>query len=224
MPLDKSLVRHGAFTLIELLIVIAIILILIAIALPNFLEAQLRAKVTKVSGDLRTVALALEDYQSQWCRYPPTAGLEPTQFGLPKAVRHSLMQLTTPQSLLRTLPLDVLAPQGEIVLVDWHVPDPPDGPFLGRKWIGWDDIVEGYTFYYWSTESFLNTPGYEPIGEGYKRNALNYTLRSTGPERDYDFNSNPHPFFYRNQVGHWFYAPTNGTKSDGDLIWTKAHM
>ncbi|MCA9438650.1 MAG: prepilin-type N-terminal cleavage/methylation domain-containing protein, partial [Candidatus Omnitrophica bacterium] len=32
--------RISAFTLIELLIVIAIILILIAIALPNFLEAQ----------------------------------------------------------------------------------------------------------------------------------------------------------------------------------------
>jgi len=35
------------FTLIELLIVIAIILILIAIALPNFLEAQIRARMTR---------------------------------------------------------------------------------------------------------------------------------------------------------------------------------
>lgn len=46
------------FTLIELLIVIAIILILIAIALPNFLEAQIRAKVTRAAGNLRSVQTA----------------------------------------------------------------------------------------------------------------------------------------------------------------------
>ncbi|MBE7490114.1 prepilin-type N-terminal cleavage/methylation domain-containing protein [bacterium] len=43
---DMRFKGHSGFTLIELLIVIAIILILISIALPNFLEAQLRAKVT----------------------------------------------------------------------------------------------------------------------------------------------------------------------------------
>ncbi|MCG3199694.1 MAG: prepilin-type N-terminal cleavage/methylation domain-containing protein [Candidatus Omnitrophica bacterium] len=49
---SKKSVR--AFTLIELLIVIAIILILIAIALPNFLEAQERARITKAKAVLRT--------------------------------------------------------------------------------------------------------------------------------------------------------------------------
>lgn len=46
--------RKG-FTLIELLIVIAIILILISIALPNFLEAQVRAKVANTMGELRSL-------------------------------------------------------------------------------------------------------------------------------------------------------------------------
>jgi len=46
------------FTLIELLIVIAIILILIAIALPNFLEAQIRARVTQAAGNLRSAQTA----------------------------------------------------------------------------------------------------------------------------------------------------------------------
>ena len=41
--------RHAkaGFTLIELLVVVAIILILIAIALPNFLEAQTRSKISR---------------------------------------------------------------------------------------------------------------------------------------------------------------------------------
>lgn len=59
-----------AFTLIELLIVIAIILILIAIALPNFLEAQVRAKVTKSMSELRSVGIAMQSYYLDWDVYP----------------------------------------------------------------------------------------------------------------------------------------------------------
>jgi prepilin-type N-terminal cleavage/methylation domain-containing protein len=51
------------FTLIELLIVIAIILILIAIALPNFLDAQIRAKYVKSAGDSRSLGIAAESFR-----------------------------------------------------------------------------------------------------------------------------------------------------------------
>jgi prepilin-type N-terminal cleavage/methylation domain-containing protein len=56
--------RHG-FTLIELLIVIAIILILISIALPNFLEAQARARLARVKGDLRSLITAVEAFRTE---------------------------------------------------------------------------------------------------------------------------------------------------------------
>ena len=51
-----------AFTLIELLIVVAIIAILAAIAVPNFLEAQTRSKVSRMKADQRTIATGIESY------------------------------------------------------------------------------------------------------------------------------------------------------------------
>src|SRR5262245_11003782 len=60
-----------AFTLIELLIVVAIIAILAAIAVPNFLEAQVRAKVSRAKADTRTTVTALEAYAVDHNKYPP---------------------------------------------------------------------------------------------------------------------------------------------------------
>ncbi len=68
MKPERKLLK--GFTLIELLIVIAIILILIAIALPNFLEAQIRAKVTRAKGEIRTLGIAMEAYFLDWNYYP----------------------------------------------------------------------------------------------------------------------------------------------------------
>ncbi|MBX7246598.1 MAG: type II secretion system protein GspG [Candidatus Sumerlaeaceae bacterium] len=59
-----------AFTLIELLIVVAIIAILAAIAVPNFLEAQTRAKVSRTKSDMRTLATAIESYAVDNNRIP----------------------------------------------------------------------------------------------------------------------------------------------------------
>jgi len=63
-------VNLRAFTLIELLIVVAIIAILAAIAVPNFIEAQTRAKVSRLKSDMRTSSLGLNSYYVDNNAYP----------------------------------------------------------------------------------------------------------------------------------------------------------
>ena len=63
--------RKG-FTLIELMIVIAIIIILAAIAIPNYLRMTQRAKVSAIESDMKAIATALETYNTDWTQYPNT--------------------------------------------------------------------------------------------------------------------------------------------------------
>jgi prepilin-type N-terminal cleavage/methylation domain-containing protein len=54
--------RRGGFTLVEIMIVVAIIALLAAIAVPNFLRARKRSQATRIMEDLRMLDSATDQY------------------------------------------------------------------------------------------------------------------------------------------------------------------
>ena len=78
--MTKLHTRRGGFTLIELMIVVAIIGILAAIAIPNFLRFQLKAKSSEGKTNLAAIRTAEESYFAEYGNYvsalpsPPTLG------------------------------------------------------------------------------------------------------------------------------------------------------
>jgi len=77
--MKKLFRKKEGFTLIELLIVVAIIGIIAGIAIPNFLGARSKARVTRAFADMRAIADALEMYYVDNTAYPAAlADLTPT--------------------------------------------------------------------------------------------------------------------------------------------------
>ena len=54
--------RHGGFTLVEIMIVVAIIALLAAIAVPGFLRARKRSQASRILNDLRMIDAAVDQY------------------------------------------------------------------------------------------------------------------------------------------------------------------
>jgi len=60
--LNKLQKRRSGFTLVEIMIVVAIIALLAAIAVPNFLRARKRTQATKMLEELRAIDQAIDQY------------------------------------------------------------------------------------------------------------------------------------------------------------------
>lgn len=203
-----------AFTLIELLIVVAIIAILAAIAVPNFLEAQTRAKISRVNAELRTFATAIETYRLDYSKYPRS---------LPGAKGEELVCLTTPVSYLNTFPRDTFKLQ-------MRSNDDPNK-------------FDGYIYDYVMSKWHPGTKGSDaPMLKGNNTPIPNCTriecpvniwdasfswfMFSIGPDLDEEYN-------YINMGGNVrlpmtmigrSYDATNGTLSSGDIYHAGARM
>jgi len=185
-----------AFTLIELLVVVAIIAILAAIALPNFLEAQTRAKVSKAKADIRSITTALEAYRIDQNAYPPINVEVFT--GAPSAViesRHAY--LTTPVSYMSSIIDD---PFGDRVPASWLVPSGTEAKYRTYDLLTFNDPDALETLIYKSDLVVL---------QGYPEQTT-WILASQGPDRSVGLSTN---------VG-LIYDPSNGTVSEGDILRT----
>ena len=188
--MSKLAQRKEGFTLIELLIVVAIIAILAAIAVPNFLEAQLRAKVSRVRTDMRSLATALEAYFVDWNHYPYFDG-----YGLPpryNEIVYRLISLTTPVAYMTS--------------VDFR------DPFLAGGSNAYQDGVTRYYYNYRNHEYFATTT---PTGEPFVVPV--WILNSIGP--DMTPNQGLHAEMWARGFPSTLevYDPTNGSVSAGDM-------
>lgn len=192
-----------AFTLIELLIVIAIILILIAIALPNFLEAQIRARVTKARGEMRTLATALEAYKLDWDLYPSYN--YPNYMHVLHRGQRGLTWLTSPNAYITSIPEDPFP--GEVDLEGNQLTGPPYTYTVDGAEIPGQILM------------FAHPHSVPPIGC-----LATYVIFSLGPdtpdvETVVDHYASPLCSGGSGcQTPIASYSPTNGTKSKGDLL------
>ncbi len=182
-----------AFTLIELLIVVAIIAILAAIAIPNFLEAQTRSKVSRVKNDLRTLKVGLESYRVDNNNYPWHIP------GLVDSEGPELGRITTPIAYLTSLPTDPFR-----LGVEWN----------GQNLPGWYDYTR--FIQYETAPGDLYTKFWNCSGAEFRQDPsyYGYMAFSPGPDKEdvrgYVFEDT---FKFVEQT----YDPTNGTISGGDI-------
>ncbi|MEW6238874.1 MAG: prepilin-type N-terminal cleavage/methylation domain-containing protein [Candidatus Omnitrophota bacterium] len=161
-----------AFTLIELLIVVAIIGVLAAIAVPNFLNAQIRAKIARVESDQQAIGTALAMYSIDRNAFPPFSNF-------PLFAARGVPELTTPIAYLAAYPGDPF---------EWTV-----------EGSGLQGNLRFTKIAYYNLDIMEKTGqarGSSNFGVLEARQGFRWITRSLGPNRQYDYDSSNNVFPY----------------------------
>ncbi len=177
-----------AFTLIELLIVVAIIGILAAIAVPNFLNAQIRSKIAEAESEMRSLDTAIESYRLDRGMYPTWKNADGSNRNDP-GFSERLRPLTSPIAYMNSIPIDpfVLGPSDNLHHDIYHP--------------AYD------TYEYVDAWSTIYYPNYrEDITLGNSFRCGEWRLASAGPDTIMNFAAIPS------------FNTSNGLRSNGDLV------
>lgn len=192
--LRKSSLGKG-FTLIELLIVVAIIAILAAIAVPNFLEAQIRSKVSRVKADQRSLATALEAYMTDVNSFPHRDDYSYSPLGV-----SGMIPLTTPIAYITSIPKD-----------PFFVPDNPGGG--GPRELQTFEYTSGGSRY---IDTGSSCPGSPPTWDPWPKDM--YLMMSPGPKKEDPLATGDFPDRYPvSPNGPCAYDSSNGSVSYGNI-------
>ena len=207
--------------MIELLIVVAIIAILAAIAVPNFLEAQMRAKVSRVKADLRSIVTAMEAYHvdNVWIIQDhsdsPEEAAPRNYHGTLDFLRWTDFDgnehgpgrlLTSPVSYMTSVPFDVFN----------------TAFFQEQKAHNFPFEIEQASFFMRGSSRRIYNHGVsddDPFFSSFvwhhdnerTRFFYRYLLQSSGPDL----------LFWNSTPGRRYYDPTNGTISEGDIFYVE---
>ncbi len=193
--------KQAGFTLIELLIVVAIIGILAAIAVPNFLNAQLRARVARVVSDMKALSIAQEQYRIDNNQYTYDGDC-----GVGQAEHLSYVPLTTPVSYIASIPEDTFAGI--------------DPEFENRQTVrtGLRPVFEYTSRVSFGPDGTPNCKDTDATFNTLGRIGVEYLMTSLGPDGDQDFPWSVQAYQdVAAKHGEWVYETTNGLTSSGNI-------
>lgn len=201
----KKQMRKEGFTMIELLIVIAIITVITAIAVPNLISANVKAKVKGIKAEMGSIAIALEDYRMDEGDYPIDPEHTGSGYGADVIAKPNI-DIDDPTDAIGLGQL--VFPMGAIDSVYlYRIPDDPFNDGGEEEWNGTSGAHDNHYSYFTADAS----------GAASSSEAKYWALVSYGPDKDLDITSySDARDAYDN--GTDLYDPDSGITSNGDIV------